>query len=84
MAFTVSKNFIKILLKIVAALEKKEMLKQKKVEAEKQKKSQESLKAYEEWCEKSKGVPRPATQGLLRKLFFRGIVIYFFFVLSIL
>lgn len=52
------------------ALEKKESVKQKKAEEEKKIRFQDSMKAYEKWREKAKNTPRPATQGLLRELFF--------------
>lgn len=41
-------------------------MKQKKAEEEKQKRLQDSMKAYESWRENAKNKPRPATQGLLR------------------
>lgn len=38
-----------------------------RLEEEKRKRKEDSVKAFEEWREKSKSTPRPATQGLLRK-----------------
>lgn len=41
-------------------------MKQRKTDEEREKRLEESLKAYEKWRENSKNKPKPATQGLLR------------------
>ncbi|XP_014205187.1 coiled-coil domain-containing protein 34-like [Copidosoma floridanum] len=50
---------------MIKAMEREEFTKRKKAEEEKLSRLQMSLKAYEEWREKAKNTPRPATQGLL-------------------
>ncbi|XP_011496787.1 PREDICTED: coiled-coil domain-containing protein 34-like [Ceratosolen solmsi marchali] len=51
--------------KQMKATEKEELMKQRKAKEEKERRLEESLKAYEKWRQKSKNVPKPATQGLL-------------------
>ncbi|XP_012282316.1 stress response protein NST1 [Orussus abietinus] len=47
------------------ALQKEQRSNQRKAEEEKERRLEKSSKAFEEWREKSKNKPKPATQGLL-------------------
>ncbi|KAK2575085.1 hypothetical protein KPH14_008815 [Odynerus spinipes] len=47
------------------AQQKERQMKNQQIEEERKRRQEESLKAYEEWREKSKNRPKPATQGLL-------------------
>ncbi|XP_043684216.1 coiled-coil domain-containing protein 34-like isoform X1 [Vespula pensylvanica] len=47
------------------AQQRAQQLKEEQDEKERKRRQEESLKAYEEWREKSKNRPKPATQGLL-------------------
>lgn len=49
-----------------AAQRKEQETKQKKIDEEREKRLEQSTKAYEKWRENSKNKPKPATQGLLR------------------
>lgn len=49
-----------------AAQRKEQETKQKKMDEEREKRLEQSTKAYEKWRENSKNKPKPATQGLLR------------------
>ncbi|OXU20244.1 hypothetical protein TSAR_003236 [Trichomalopsis sarcophagae] len=50
---------------LIKSYEKEELVRKKKAEEEKERRLQESSKAYEKWREKSRNTPKPATQGLL-------------------
>lgn len=51
---------------VFAARHNEQKMKQKKMNEEREKRLEQSSKAYEKWKENSKNKPKPATQGLLR------------------
>lgn len=48
---------------------KEQKLKQKEINDEREKRLEQSTKAYEKWKKNSKNKSKPATQGLLRMFF---------------
>lgn len=58
--------FFTLLFFACSAQQKQQQLKEQQKDEEKKKRIEESNKAYDEWREKSKIKPKPATQGLLR------------------
>lgn len=52
---------------LLAARHKERETRQRKIDEERERRLEQSSKAYEKWRENSKNKPKPATQGLLRE-----------------
>jgi len=57
---------IKIDMSCFAVQRKEQEMRQKKMDEERERRLEQSTRAYEKWRENSKNKPKPATQGLLR------------------